>query len=408
MIFTEASVYRLFEFKLSLDALNEKLGKQAFKPMSDEGTYSGGFINPKHEGSDTHALQLGRYFGFAYRMAEKKVSPAKVAELVNKRLKALEEKGTPITQQLKSDIQEGAKRELLRFEVPKMSVVTGYIDAQNHWLYLNSKSGSKCEDVISALRKALGSFRVMPASTHLSPSKVLCETLCVEDKKLANGLKIDLEGKFKAVGEKAHQKVGFDGICLDNNEIAVLKGKDIIEADLYFDKAIGEDDVQRWSFKLHTKKGIQPYQLSKINHVPLSEDDYAYGQGDDDTIFEADWLMTADVLSTLSTALYDSFGGFVDFEDREPAQEEADEMPDNVVALMGAGMPSQPEQASSLYAQAVTFVREEQRASVSMLQRKYKIGYNRAEELIERMEIAGVVSAPNHNGLREVLNKEDQ
>ena len=55
------------------------------------------------------------------------------------------------------------------------------------------------------------------------------------------------------------------------------------------------------------------------------------------------------------------------------------------------------------YDQAVSFVLETRRASISAVQRKFRIGYNRAARLIEAMEDAGLVSEMNSNGNREVL-----
>ncbi len=55
------------------------------------------------------------------------------------------------------------------------------------------------------------------------------------------------------------------------------------------------------------------------------------------------------------------------------------------------------------YDQAVRFVTESRRVSVSSLQRKFKIGFNRAARLVEDMEAAGIVSAMGHNGNREVI-----
>ena len=52
---------------------------------------------------------------------------------------------------------------------------------------------------------------------------------------------------------------------------------------------------------------------------------------------------------------------------------------------------------------AVNFVIESRRASISAVQRKFRIGYNRAARLIEAMEIAGLVSEMGSNGGREVL-----
>ncbi len=61
------------------------------------------------------------------------------------------------------------------------------------------------------------------------------------------------------------------------------------------------------------------------------------------------------------------------------------------------------EQDDPLYDEAVGFVIESGRASISSVQRKLRIGYNRAARLIEAMEMAGVVSTMNSNGSREVL-----
>ena len=56
-----------------------------------------------------------------------------------------------------------------------------------------------------------------------------------------------------------------------------------------------------------------------------------------------------------------------------------------------------------LYDQAVRYVTESRRASISAVQRQLKVGYNRAARMVESMEMAGVVSAAAHNGAREVL-----
>ncbi|XOV78161.1 MAG: DNA translocase FtsK [Aestuariibacter sp.] len=57
----------------------------------------------------------------------------------------------------------------------------------------------------------------------------------------------------------------------------------------------------------------------------------------------------------------------------------------------------------AFYDEAVAFVTETRRASVSGVQRKFRIGYNRAARLVEQMEQNGVVSSPGHNGNRDVL-----
>ena len=69
----------------------------------------------------------------------------------------------------------------------------------------------------------------------------------------------------------------------------------------------------------------------------------------------------------------------------------------------GGGEGGEGSEEDPLYDEAVAFVLESRRASISAVQRKLKIGYNRAARMIEAMEMAGVVTPMNTNGSREVI-----
>jgi S-DNA-T family DNA segregation ATPase FtsK/SpoIIIE len=68
----------------------------------------------------------------------------------------------------------------------------------------------------------------------------------------------------------------------------------------------------------------------------------------------------------------------------------------------GGGYSGDPE-SDSLYDQAVQFVTDSRKASISSVQRRFKIGYNRAATMIEDMEAAGIISPAETNGSRVVL-----
>ncbi|WP_420492530.1 DNA translocase FtsK 4TM domain-containing protein [Edwardsiella piscicida] len=68
----------------------------------------------------------------------------------------------------------------------------------------------------------------------------------------------------------------------------------------------------------------------------------------------------------------------------------------------GAGLDSDDE-LDPLFDQAVAFVIDKRRASISGVQRQFRIGYNRAARIVEQMEAQGIVSPQGHNGNREVL-----
>jgi S-DNA-T family DNA segregation ATPase FtsK/SpoIIIE len=85
--------------------------------------------------------------------------------------------------------------------------------------------------------------------------------------------------------------------------------------------------------------------------------------------------------------------------------EEPEEDSDDPYALMGGG---NGEAGDDLYDKALAIVARERRATTSYIQRRLQIGYNRAASLIERMEQDGVISSPNHKGVREVLLPEHE
>ncbi|GAA6133410.1 DNA translocase FtsK [Oceaniserpentilla sp. 4NH20-0058] len=76
---------------------------------------------------------------------------------------------------------------------------------------------------------------------------------------------------------------------------------------------------------------------------------------------------------------------------------------DNSVSIPGFANDSEEGEADVLFDEAVAFVTQTRKVSISSVQRKLRIGYNRAARLVETMEQAGVVSTPSQNGSREVL-----
>ncbi len=71
--------------------------------------------------------------------------------------------------------------------------------------------------------------------------------------------------------------------------------------------------------------------------------------------------------------------------------------------LPGETLEGDDAESDPLFDQAVAFVTEARKVSVSSVQRRFRIGYNRAARLVEQMEMSGIVSGAGHNGNREVL-----
>lgn len=87
--------------------------------------------------------------------------------------------------------------------------------------------------------------------------------------------------------------------------------------------------------------------------------------------------------------------------------QEVTEMREDDGAANGLDLGGNTSSGDALYDKAVAVVLRDRKASISYVQRRLQIGYNRAATLVERMEEDGVISAPNHAGKREILVGED-
>ena len=67
------------------------------------------------------------------------------------------------------------------------------------------------------------------------------------------------------------------------------------------------------------------------------------------------------------------------------------------------GGPTSGGESDAMYDQAVAIVLQHKRASISLVQRHLRIGYNRAARLLEQMEQSGLVTAMGHNGNRDII-----
>ncbi len=86
-----------------------------------------------------------------------------------------------------------------------------------------------------------------------------------------------------------------------------------------------------------------------------------------------------------------------------PTNYVAEILQETTEVAMGLSSAGADSESDAMYDQAVAFVVQSRKASISSVQRRFKIGYNRAARIIEDMEAAGIVSSPEHNGSRTVL-----
>jgi len=175
----------------------------------------------------------------------------------------------------------------------------------------------------------------------------------------------------------------------------------------YVKHSIDADDVRRhiqsgkqctrlamtWSDRISFEL-TEDLDIRKIRALDVLKENHP-AQDTDAEVFDAEFLLIAGEIVKLLADLVDALGGEKQF------HESAATAAPGQLALEGDDGDAD-DAIDPLYMDAVTIVRKHRRASVSLVQRHLRIGYNRAARLLESMETAGLVSAMTPTGSREL------
>lgn len=179
MWFKNLRVYRLTKaFDYSPEALSEALAEKEFQPCGKQDVQQYGWVPPlgRHGSSLTHATN-----GYIMVCAKKqeKILPAavinehleeKVAEIQNSEQRS-------VSRAEKQNLKEEITFSLLPRALSKSSLNFAYIAPKEQWIVINASSASKAEELLSALRDAVGSLPVIPLSAKLVPSQEMTRWL---------------------------------------------------------------------------------------------------------------------------------------------------------------------------------------------------------------------------------------
>ena len=373
-----ATVYRADLPEAS--ALAEHLANVQFSPVLESHISSSGFIpNPATEQLVT---EFPGGFSFRLRRDSKPVSIKAIglahAEQVTAKAKELER---DLTKEEVDELKTAIFDEAVKTTLPERTELNAFYHIESRTLILPT---SNKHMATALLLKLLDAVEALETRTiHVSDVKGgltarLRDHFEDEDKKAFHGFAIGDSVVMK--GEQG--RASFDLDNLDHAKQGVLEAlassMQVERLELCHADAV--------NFKL-----TKDFQLRSITYLASDQDE----EQDFDSYGEL-WSHTASVqlllLSATIQALCDLFG----YQEKPLGDEGQDE---------GKNSSQQPLtlEDDELYDKAVEFVRESGRASISAVQRKLLIGYNRAARLIEAMEAAGIVTAMNSNGSREVI-----
>ncbi|MBM5575808.1 hypothetical protein GKO28_17960 [Deefgea sp. CFH1-16] len=223
------------------------------------------------------------------------------------------------------------------------------------------------------MRETLGSLPTRLVDTEISPAMAMTDWLTTE---APDNFSIRQGAELKVPGDEG-SIARFKRQVMDCDEVRQHLGVGKIATRL--DMAFGE----RLTFTLTEALEVKSLAMLDVLKDEIKDMD-AETQ---DALFESQMALLIGELRLFIPALLEILGG-----ELEPA-----------AVTEKAENKAMQDEADSFYADAVEFVRKTQRASISAVQRQFRIGYNRAARLIEQMETDGIVSQMESNGSRTVL-----
>ncbi|CAI1536488.1 Recombination-associated protein rdgC [Serratia marcescens] len=370
--FKNALIYRLSR-NVDLSGMEEKLAAFVFTPCGSQDMAKTGWVAPigdalVHTANGQHLLVVQR---------EEKILPREVIQTeLNKKVAKLEAEQH---RRLKKSEKDALKDEVLHSLIPrafsKHHKTQIWINERAGLIVVDAASAKRAEDTLALLRKSLGSLPVVPLTME-NPIE-LTVTEWVRSGQPPAGFILQDEAELKAVLEEG-------GIirCKKQELVGDEIATNLQAGKLVTKLALSWQD--RIDFVLSDDGALKKLKFSDAllaQNDDIDREDYAQR-------FDADFILLTGELATLITNLSAALGG------------ESNAAPGN-----NASTAADDDESLSdvLYPEAARFVQAKGQASISGLQRQFRIGYNRAARLIEQMEAGGVLPAPGVDGTRAVL-----
>jgi recombination associated protein RdgC len=179
MWFKNLSIFRLTEdFTLAPADLEQKLEQMAFRPCGSHEEFTFGWTSPLGKSSE-QLVHSANGFLMLCGKKEERVLPASVVNemMQEKILETEEQQGRKLSKKERTAIKDELIFELLPRAFTFSNKTYAYIDPKGGWLIVDAASAKKAEDLLSSLRKCLGSLPAVPLNTIEKPVKIMTEWL---------------------------------------------------------------------------------------------------------------------------------------------------------------------------------------------------------------------------------------
>ena len=389
MFFRNLHIYRLpAPWAFTPEQLEEALASNAFTPASSNELLRQGWDKPRPNGGLVHVVNKQMLILLG---TEKKLLPNTVINQVAKaRAAEMEEaQGFAPGKKAMKELKERVADELLPQAFAIRANTFAWIDPVNGWLTIDAASPAKADEVIKLLLKAVDKLPLESLRVQRSPVGVMTEWLQADE--APAGFTVDQDATLRATGESKAQ-VAYKRHTLEVDDVRrhIAAGKQCTRLAMTWDSKI--------SFVLDESLAVKSVKLLDV----LTEKDRGTIRNDDER-FDGDFALMTGELAKMLADLVEALGGEATMDTHgeqktTPARPAVgDEPVRQQRSVNGHGLGATPAGDGSasdpLYEQAVTLVRTNQRASISLVQRHLRIGYNRAAHLLGTMESAGIVGS---------------
>ncbi len=363
----------------------------AFVPCSPTEASSSGWVPPR--GQDHGALLevVGDQW-MAMLMLESKLLPSPV---IKRRLKAKLaelEKATgraPKGRALK-DLKEEVIHELLPKAFTRQVRVPVWIDPKRKRVVVDAGSAGRASTAANCLIACGGQMNLAPLRTAMDPLMTMSAWVAAGEP--PSCLTLDRDVELRGTEENP-PVVRISGRDVDAEDV-----RDLIRQGMIVN-SLAVTYKSRVSF---TFTGAGALRQVKVLDVVMMDREPAPGTPEVTDAFDADVAILTGELCVLLDDLIAELGGQVVL----PIEAAADPSKTTQAETPGPAPHNGDADTDPLYQQAVDVVQQHKRASISLVQRYLRVGYNRAARLLERMEVDGLVTAMGANGSRELITGE--
>lgn len=363
MFFKNAILYRIPQYwNLPADQIEQALQQHIDTPIGSFDAVSRGWVAAQGE---QLVYTQGQHVLLKLRINKKLLPVSVVSTKVKEEIEAIKEREgyTPGRKQIK-EIKEDVIQRLLptAFVVSKDTPI--WIDTKAGWLVVGTSSAAVAETCVSMLIKSLEKLPLETLYVAKPIAQTLTDWLATGD--APEQFTVDQDAVLAEKGSKAKVRYTQHNLEGQDLQLHLEQGKQCTQLAMTW--------KDRVSFVINEKA-----QLKKINALDVIEET----RNQEEDSFASDFALMTGELSSLIGALIEAFGGLAKQEKeatKTPAQDD-----------------------DCLLEQAVSIIKAQNRASISLIQRHLRIGYNRAARLIETMEQRGIVSPMDTSGNRTVL-----